>query len=169
MPQNTEQQENLLKIGTVFAKWTFPEYAKHQHSRSWYFWFATSALGLLIYALVTLNFLFAIIIIVFCIIIFFHDIREPLEVSFYLGELGILLGNKVFTYKEFKNFWLIYEPPTVKNLYFEFKTGIRPRLSIPLINQNPLKIREFLLQKLEEDLEKEVEPNSEQLGRALKI
>ncbi len=126
-------------------------------------------LGLLVFSLVTLNFLFAVIIIISAIVIFFNDVKEPIEVNFYIGEGGILLGRKFFGYKELSSFWLIYEPKEVKNLYFSPKSFIKPLLSIPLLDQNPLKVREFLLQYLEEDLEKEEEPVSEQLGRRFKI
>ncbi|MFH1564699.1 MAG: hypothetical protein ABIC82_02500 [bacterium] len=169
MRKEEQDQKNLSDLGEVFASWSFPEYAKYEHSRGWYVWFCILMLGLLIFSLATLNFLFAVFIIIFAVIIFFHDTKEPVQVSFYIGEKGILLGRKFFGYKEFKSFWLFYEPKETKNLYFDLKSFIKPLLSIPLSDQNPLKIREFLLQYLEEDLEKEEEPVSEQLSRRFKI
>jgi hypothetical protein len=169
MTKDIQKKESLLKAGKVFAHWSFPEYIKYQHSKGWYFGFTILTLGLLIFSLFTLNFLFAVIIIISAIIIFFHDVKEPMKVEFYIGEGGIVLERKFFDYKEFDFFWLIYESKSVKNLYFEFKSSIKSRLSIPLEDQDPIKIREFLLQYIEEDLEKEEEPAFERLGRALKI
>ncbi|MCH7492666.1 hypothetical protein IID19_03715, partial [Patescibacteria group bacterium] len=62
-----------------------------------------------------------------------------------------------------------YEPPEVKNLYFDFKTGIRPSISISLESQNPVNIRKKLLEYLEEDTEKENESFSDGLSRMLKL
>lgn len=169
MPKEEQKQENLLKIGEVFAHWTFPEHTKYEHGRKWYVWFTVLMLGLLIFSLVTLNFLFAVIIIVSAVVIFLNDVREPMQMSFYIGEGGILVGTKFFDYKDIRTFWLIYEPKEVKNLYFSPKSFVQPLISIPLLDQDPLKIRNFLLQYLEEDLEKEEEPVSEQLGRRFKI
>jgi len=42
-------------------------------------------------------------------------------------------------------------------------------LVIPIQGENPVNIRSFLRQYLEEDLEAEAEPFSEALGRLLKI
>lgn len=169
MSDDQQNQENLSKIGGVFANWVFPEYLKYQHNRRWYVAFSIAMLGLLVFSLVTLNFLFAVIIIIFSVVVFLHDIKEPMQISFHIGENGILLGRKFFAYREFESFWLIYDPKEVKNLYFSSKSFIRPIVSIPLLDQNPLKIREFLLQYLEEDLEKEEESVSDQLGRRFKI
>lgn len=169
MPEDKQNQENLSKLGEVFANWTFPEYTKYKHSRRWYVWFSILMLGLLIFSLITLNFLFAVIIIIFAVVVFVHDVKEPMQMPFYIGERGIFLGRKFFDYKELKSFWLIYEPKEIKNLYFSPKNFIKPLLPIPLLDQNPLKIREFLLQYLEEDLDQEEEPISEQLGRRFKI
>ncbi|MFH1187295.1 MAG: hypothetical protein V1688_00350 [bacterium] len=169
MSRDKQNQENLSKLGEVFANWSFPEYIKYEHSRRWYVWFCILMLGLLIFSLASLNFLFAVIIIIFAVVVFLHDTKEPMRVDFYIGEKGIFLGRKFFDYKELKTFWLIYEPKEVKNLYFCQKGFIKPLISIPLSDQNPLKIRDFLLQYLEEDLEKEEEPASEQFGRRFKI
>jgi len=64
---------------------------------------------------------------------------------------------------------MYYEPDEAKTLFFEFKNRVRPRLSIPLENKNPLKIRAILLKYLPEDVERENEPLSEQLSRLLKL
>ena len=64
---------------------------------------------------------------------------------------------------------MYYEPDEAKTLFLEFKSGVRPRLAIPLQNKNPLKIRSILLAHLPEDVEREDEPLSEQLIRLLKL
>ena len=56
-----------------------------------------------------------------------------------------------------------------KNLYFDFKTGIRPSLTILLGDQNPLTVRKILLEYLKEDTEKENETFTDTVSRLLKL
>ena len=125
--------------------------------------------GLLIWSLFTLNILFAFIIILFGVILYLQTKRPPVDVKFNIFEDGIEIGAKFYKYKEINNFWLVYEPPQVKNLYLHFKTKIKPVLSIPLEKQNPIRIRKLLLKYVDEDLDKDEESFSEILGRRLKI
>ena len=155
--------------GETFFAWEFPEYTKHHRTMWWYL--GIGALGgiLIIFSLLTKNYLFALIILMTAIIIFLYEAKDPLQVTFSITEDGIGIGNDFFAWKEIRNFWIIYEPPEVKNLYLDFKNVYRPRLAIPLDEQNPLKIREKLLEFIDEDLEKESEPLSDTLGRKLKL
>ena len=63
----------------------------------------------------------------------------------------------------------IYNPPAVKRLYLNFENGWKPEVSIPLENQNPLYIRNILLQYLREDAEKTEESLYDSLSRQLKL
>jgi len=155
--------------GEIFFSWEFPEYFKYERSKLWYLGMGILGGILLIYCLFAKNFLFALIVIMVGIIIFLYEAKEPLNVSFSITEDGLELGRNFYPWKDLKNFWIIYEPPKIKTLYFIFKNAWRPRLNIPLLDQNPLKIREKLLEYLDEDLEKEEEPISDSFGRFLKL
>ena len=108
------------------------------------------------------------IVMIVAIILYINHKKDPLTINFQIKEDGIVLGNKFYPYKEIKNFWIIYETPT-KSLYFDFESNWRPRLSVPIINQDPLQIRKILLKYLAEDLEQKEEPLSETLSRFLKL
>ncbi len=150
-------------------EWEFFEYSQPQRSKKWYLLTSLVLVGLIIYALLTANFLFALIIVMFGIIIFINQRQQPQKIKFTINPQGIKLGEKEYLYKDLKNFWIIYNPPHIKNLYFTFQASWRPRLTIPLEKQNPLEVRSFLRQYLEEDLEQEDEPLSDILGRLFKI
>ncbi|MAG29254.1 hypothetical protein CL632_03900 [bacterium] len=156
-----EQKQNM--------HWNIPEFHEHKRSRRWYIIAVAAMALLLLYAVLSSNFLFAIILIVVGITMALHDKHGANEVKFELLENGIAIGEKHYSYNSIKNFWIFYEPDEAKMLFFEFKNGIRPRLSIPLLNKNPLKVRSILLQNLPEAVEKENEPLSEQLTRLLKL
>ena len=156
-------------FGKTLASWRVPEFIKHQRSIVWYIGFGLFALVLLIYAFWTMNFLFGLIIIIAAFVIYIQEKTEPHQVKFLITGKGIKIGRKIYLYKDIDKFWILYDPPGVKKLYFIFKNMLSFRMMVPLKGQNPLKIREILLQFLEEDLEKEEEPMSEVVSRWAKM
>ena len=149
--------------------WNIPEYHEHERGKRWYIIAIAIGALLLLYSVLTANFLFAIILVLAILIMAMHDRKAAPEVAFEIAENGINVGEAHYSYNRFKSFWMYYEPDEAKTLFLEFKSGVRPRLAIPLQNKNPLKIRSILLAHLPEDVEREDEPLSEQLIRLLKL
>lgn len=168
-----EAEEELIKERSAWGKtiitWRIPEYEKHEHGRIWYI-IAGIVIGLLlIFCFFTANLLFAIIIILTSFIVIFQHTKKPETYEFLITTSGIAIGNRFYSYDDFDNFWLAYQPPLVKTLYFTFKSVIKPEISVPLGNQNPLRVREILLEYLDENLDREDETTSDALRRLLKI
>ncbi|MBI4359806.1 MAG: hypothetical protein HY564_01785 [Candidatus Jacksonbacteria bacterium] len=157
------------KFGKILASWTVHEYEDHERSVVWYMGAAVIGAALLLWAILTFNYLFALIIILFAVIIYLRAKSAPKAVKFHITTKGITLGAKVYHYKDIDRFWIVYDPPSVKKMYLMFKKSISPRLMIPLKNQNPVKIREILLDFVLEDLDKEEEPLSEVVARVAKL
>jgi len=149
--------------------WKFPEHTTPNRSKKWYIWTTLFFLAMLLYAVLTANFLFGLIIIMLVIIMFILHNKEPLEIEFKITQNGIEINNEKYSFKDLENFWVVYEPPHVKNLYFKFKASFKPTLIIPLLDKNPIKVREILKEYLLEDLDKESESNVESLARVFKI
>lgn len=156
-------------IGSVKLAWTVPEYEKYERSRLWYILAGVAILLLLIYALAMSNFLFAVIIIIFSLITVVQFIREPERIEIKIASKGLVIGHSFYPYDEVKQFWIAYDPPTIKTLYFHFNKVLKPEISIPLKNMNPLKVREALLDHVKEDLDREDETTSDYLRRLLKL
>jgi len=163
-----EQITENTTIGNPLYEWTFPEYEKFSRGRLWYAVMITLGVVFIVYGMVTGNFLFALIIALFGIILFVQQHQDPHQIAFAITDLGVIVGNRFYNYNELEAFYLIYNPP-VKTLFLETKTMIRPLLHIPLQDQNPLDIRFTLLEFLPEDLEKDQEPTSELAARNWKI
>lgn len=163
-------QSNVINYGKEIISWEVPEYEQHERAKGWYVIAIIVALGLLAYCFYTSNFLFAVIIILTSLVIILHDGREPNRVKIILANEGLVVGRKFYDYDEIKDFSIVYKPHlNVKRLYFEFKSALRHRLSIPIDNMNPLKIRETLLKYLSEDLERTDQPLSEFLSKLFKL
>ncbi|MDP2586383.1 MAG: hypothetical protein Q8P32_01250 [Candidatus Komeilibacteria bacterium] len=163
-----EQEEQPSKQDLLMS-WQFPEYLKPERGKVWYFWFFTIVVLLLVYSMVTINFLFAIIVIMGTIITLMRSKYHPNAVDFAITKDGLMVEGKFYAYDLIKDFYIIYKPKEIKNLYFEFKSLVRPRIIIPLEDQNPLAVRDLLKQYLDENLEKEEEPASEAFRKLFKL
>jgi hypothetical protein len=156
-------------VGDTLHQWTIKEYEDHSREKRWYIIMSVFGSALVLFGLFSGNFLFALIIILFAIILYLQAQRQAPAVLISITDLGILIGSRFYSYGELENFYLIYEPPQVKSLFFETQSLYRPRIQIPLQDMNPLDVRKSLLSFLEEDLEKEEEPFSDQFARNWQI
>lgn len=163
---NTVQPPDL---GADLLHWEFPEFVPYRRGFWWYVIAISITIGLVIFGLITHNYLFLVLILLFGLIIYLRGRRKPAQLEIAIRERGIQLGSRSFyRWSDIKSFWIIYEPPEVKMLYLEFK-GFRPSLSVFLQNQNPLEVRKILGKHLVEDVEKENESFSDGFGRMFKI
>jgi len=155
--------------GGILASWEIPEFTKHERKASWFIYFSIALVALLAYSYYTANPLFAIIIVLFVIIFFATERGKPKTLVFAITPDGIMIANKLMAWRSLQNFYIIYYPPRIKNLYFQPKNSLRSVVNIPLETQNPVEIRQLLLQFLPEDLQKEEIPTSEGISHLLKL
>ena len=155
--------EDLL--GDTLYEWTIEEYEQHTRGMLWYVISIGLGLLLVIFAVVSGNFLFALIIVLFGIILFLQSHQAPLQVPFKITELGVVVGNRFYKYNELDDFYIIYKPPHVKTLFLSTTSITRPLIRIPLLDVNPIDVRHTLIEFLEEDIEKEEEPFSDSFIR----
>ncbi|MFA5420672.1 MAG: hypothetical protein WC280_01430 [Patescibacteria group bacterium] len=150
--------------------WEIDNIIKHQRSRRWYIAATIIALSFIAYAIIVNNYLFALIIILSVSLIIFYDNEEVKKINVEIKNEGISLGDKLYTFDSISVFYIIYKPEeNIKKIYFEFKNPLSHRLIVPLENENPIPIRSYLLQYLEEDLDKKDEPLSDFFSNVFKI
>jgi hypothetical protein len=171
MAEDTTQEdilESLEDEGEPIFSWLVDEYERHERGPMWYVISFLVGVGLILYALVAQNFLFAIIIVMFGVVIGLSTLREPERILFRVTTRGVGVGHLFAPYKELKDFWLVYEPPHVKNLYLEYKNPLSPRIVVPMEDADPVVVRRALLDYLSENGTTE-EPLGDLLGRVLKL
>lgn len=157
-------QDNTM-IGDIIEEWEVKEYEHYTHPMAWYVIMGSIGSLLLLYSIITGNLLFSAIIILSGIILFLQNNQSAQTVPVAITDLGIVIGNRFYGYKELDSFFLVYQPPQVKILFIETKSSLRPMLRIPLLDQNPIALRGTLRKYLKEDLDKEEEPASDKLAR----
>lgn len=164
-PQNNNKDFLLKEFS-----WKIDEFTKYNRDKRWYIVASIIAVALIIYAIIDKNYFFALIIIISSALIIFYDNEPPKKLDLTIKYDGIKIGKNFYEFQSISNFYIIYQPKeNIKKLFFEFKNPIKHRLSIELYNQNPVEIRNFLLQYLSEDLEKENEPLSEGLAKLFRL
>ncbi len=159
---------NNTDHGTVLHTWEFSEFDKHDRSKRWHIGTGIVAGALVFFAAISGNFLFALIIVIGVLLTILNH-RTNKMVSLSITEDGIMVGNQFYDYRDLKHFFIIYQPPEVKRLYFDPRSVFSPRIPVALDNQNPVVIRETLAQYLTEDIEQEHEPVGDQVSRFLKL
>lgn len=156
--------------GPEEISWKIDEYTKYPRDKKWYIVASIIAIGLIIYAIIDKNYFFALIIILSSGLIIFFDNEPPKKITVTLKYDGVELGSRFYEFYSIQNFYIIYRPKeNIRRLYFEFKSAIRQRLSIDLDKQDPVKVRNYLRQYIDEDLDKEHEPLSEGLAKIFRL
>jgi len=172
----------MSQTNEQYLHWQVPEYRIPTRSRTWYIIASVFIFGCIFFSLFTIsswklvflgsdsNFLFILILIISAVIMYTHEKQPPMMVDFELGPEGVKIGGKFYDYDDIKNFCVLYKPKqSIKQLYFEFKSATRQRLSVPLRRMDALTVRNFLIRYLDEDLERSNDPLSEQLTKLLKL
>jgi hypothetical protein len=156
---------NNTLVGDVQFEWSIQEYEQHSRNFLWYALMTVVGVCLVLTGIFTGNFLFSLIIILFAIILFLQSHQTPPQITFKITELGLVIGGRFYPYQELSDFFIVYNPlEGIKTLFVETKSVTSPLLRIPLLDENPLEVKQVLGQYLLENLEKE-EPLSERLAR----
>ncbi len=154
--------------GSVLHTWQVTEYERHDRPTAWYVVMLIVGVFLVGYGLLTNNFLFALIVVLFAIIMFLQSHQEPHQIPFTITDLGVIINNRFYPYSEISDFYIIYNTE-VKILFLEPESSLRPRIRVSLIDQDPLEIKFTLRQYLMENTSKEEEPFSDRIAREWKL
>ncbi|MEI8360992.1 MAG: hypothetical protein WCG01_02600 [bacterium] len=165
------------QINSEQLSWEVPEYEKHDRSKRWYVIAGLVDLFFVFISVITPNLffdkpniLFLGIVVIGSVIMYLNDQSESNMIGIVLGDEGVTFGHTFHDYDEIKDFSVLYKPAQgLNHLYIEFKSPAKLRLSINLMNQDPVGVRRYLLQYLPEDLERINRPTSETLVKMLKL
>ncbi len=149
----TGEKVLAFKKDDILMNWESREFIQYDRNPAWILVVYILASLTLVYAIWTMNFLFAVLVVLFTIIIVIYTQRKPNILKVALMKKGFKINNILYTYEDdIENFWILYNPPDLKVLNFKRRQSLLPSLVIQLEDQNPLKIREILLKFLPEDL-----------------
>ena len=164
-----EAEELQVNIGAPQVEWEVNEYPAHQRSKLWYIIAAVLGVALIVYAVATANFLFAVIILMIGVITLLSSFVPPDRVPVVITNTGVVVSDMYYDFQAIKDFSIAYDPPHVKNLYFEFHSPWQPLLTVPLEDIDPNEVRELLLPYCLENLQRVEENLTDVLRRLYKL
>ena len=164
-----EAEQLEINIGTPQLEWEVDEYPAHQRSKVWYILAAVVGVALIIYAVATANFLFAVIILMVGVITLLSTFVPPDRVPVVITNTGVVVSDLYYDFQSIRDFSIAYDPPDVKNLYFEFHSPWQPLLTVPLEEIDPNQVRELLLPYCLENLQRVEENLTDVLRRLYKL
>jgi hypothetical protein len=158
-----------FSYGDVLLRWETDEYPRHTRSRTWFIITILVGAALLLYALLTANLTFAVVLLMIGIITLISIVKVPSRVEVIITNTGLIVGDTYYEYPAIKNFSVVYDPPEVKYLYVDFRSSWQPLVSIPLEDTDPNEVRKHLLPYCAENLERMEEELTDVLRRMYKI
>ena len=141
-------------LGEVLVEWEVDEYPTHNRSRIWYIVAGLIGFSLIVYAVITSNFLFAVIILMCGVITLLSIFVKPERISIVITTTGIVVGDIYYDFLSIRDFSIVYDPPDVKNLYLDFYAFSHPMITVPLEEVDPNIVRENLLIFCRENLDR---------------
>lgn len=168
MPYDPDFHEQLAEAQDLFV-WETPAYERHDRGKKWYIIMGLVALGLVTYAVIVGNILFAFIILIAAIIITLAGNERPHKVLVQVGENGVVVNGDFLLFDDIDHFAIVYQPPHIRVLYLYPKSVFRHRVRIQLGGQDPVQIRNHLTQYVEEDLDLRDEHASDILAKLFKL
>lgn len=157
------------EFGDILVNWEVDEYAQHERSRMWYILAGLIGIGLIIYAVLTSNFLFAIIVLMTAVIMLISMFMKPEKIPVIVTTTGIIVGDTYYDYQSIRDFSIVYDPPDVKLLYLDFFAMAHPLLSISLEDVDPNIVRENLLPFCLENFKRNQEDLTDVMRRLYKL
>jgi hypothetical protein len=164
-----ESEQIEINIGAPQLEWEVDEYPVHSRSRLWYIIASVLGVALILYAVATANFLFAVIILMVGVITLISSFVPPDRVPVIITNTGVVVADMYYDFQTIKDFSIAYDPPDVKYLYFEFHSPWHPLLTVPLEDMDPNEVRDLLLPYCLENLQRIEEHLTDTVRRLYKL
>jgi hypothetical protein len=139
----------------VLLEWEADEYEFRPKGNKWFRNVGIAALVLFIFALVTQNWFFAILVAVATFVVFLYAVRPPKRVYCAITVEGIRIGRRVFDFHDLRSFWIFYSPYGAKEASIESKKTVMPYIRMPLGEIDPVAVRDQLLRFIKEEQHEE--------------
>lgn len=148
-PNNNQPRNRAGKIIT----WNAPEYAEAKKNPLWFVALAVVMGVVVLYGINAGSWSMVTVFILITLLMLYFGAQKPRTISVRLDATGVSVNNILYEYKVIRKFWMVYYPPEVKVLYLETGAYLNNLVRIELGKQDPVAVKNFLLQYLEEDLD----------------
>lgn len=130
-------------------RWSALEYEERERTPDWFWGLGIVALALAGLSIYFENYLLSILIIVSGFSLALFAVRKPQDVEYEIHEEGVRVNNTLYPFNTLESFW-VEQFGREPKIIIVSKKFLVPHIIIPIADHDTKKIREFLLNKLEE-------------------
>jgi len=149
-PNRQSNPDGGENVGKILHQWKAPEFEVYEKSAQWYIVFAIFIISMVIYALSTNGPIMAITFILIGIMGYIYLQKDPRVIDFSITSKGVVADKEMYLYENVNSFWIFYDEPHTKTISLHTKAPMLPFIHIPLSDEDPVKLREFLLENIPE-------------------
>lgn len=146
----SNEESHHESMGRIFHSWKAPEFEVYEKSNRWYLIAGVFILAVIAYALFTNGPIMAVTFILLGIVGFIHLQKDPRVITFAITSKGVLADKEMYLYDNIFSFWIFYEPNHMKTISLHTKASMLPYVHIPLGDEDPVALREMLLENIPE-------------------
>lgn len=151
----------------IYTAWEVPAPEKCVRGVQWWIVAGIVSVALFAYALFTMNFAFAVILLMFAAIMFILEKQEHEPVRVVVADVGIFVNDALFPYTEIREFFVVED---LSKVYFVTSRVMVPRFSVLFPEDiDSGELRMLLRERIIENVEQREEPLSDALARKLKL
>jgi hypothetical protein len=156
----------MAKETNSLLEWRALEHNYVPKNNNWVWAVSSSALALLIAAILMRNFLLGVFAVLSALVLLLAGGKKPRKLTFSITRKGVKTGSQLHAYKNLESFWIFYKPPEKKELILSGNKIFSGRIRIPLADVDPNLVRKRLLEFLEEREQEEslLETIADKLG-----
>lgn len=142
-----EYEESVMEEydSNALFQWQAAEFEVFERSRKWYLAAALILTAIVSYAVYTNSPLMAITFILIGVVGYIHLQKKPKALIFRITQEGVIVNREIYEFNNMHSFWIFYEPPHIKLLSLRMKGKLIPYIHMPIHKEDPVKIREILL------------------------
>jgi hypothetical protein len=148
-----EEPEDML-LGAppedALFHWKAPEFEIYERDRKWYLYIIIALALIIGWAIYSNGLVMAITFILLGAVGYIHINKTPRILDFIVTDEGVYAEKDFFPFTNMNSFWIIYDPGNKKVISFHTKSHFLPFLHIPIHDEDPVEIREVLLQFIPE-------------------
>jgi len=157
---NTSENQKIPRPEDSLA-FEAPEHEIKKKGLDWFFAVGIITISIVISSIIYQNYLFAILILIGVFTLILFSLKEAATIHIKLTPRNILVDDKKYSYKTLDSFWITENDYTASKILIQSKNLLLGQLVIPLGENDPDKISEYLLAYLPE--KEDHEPLSHQV------
>lgn len=139
----------------ILYRWRGPEFEEYERDKKWYLVMTAILLVIVSWALYTNSPVMAITFILIGVVGYIYIGKEPRTLDFIITNDGVIAGREIYLFDNLESFWIFYEPPHTKILSLKSRGILLPYVHIPLHDEDPVHIREILMDHIPERKQEE--------------